>query len=373
MKILAHLVLLVLLSTALFAQKKPMITKAPFGKTPDGTPVDIYTLTNAAGVEARIMTYGGIVVSLKTPDRNGKMEDVVLGFDNLDGYLKGHPYFGALVGRYGNRIAKGKFSIDGHDYTLLVNNGENHLHGGKKGFDKYVWKAHPALGTDGPALELKMSSPDMDEGYPGKLDVTVVYTLTRDNGLKIEYTATTSKPTHLNLTNHSYFNLAGAGNGDILGQVLTVNADKFTATDSGLIPTGELRSVKGTALDFLTPEVIGKRIDADEEPIRLGAGYDHCYVINGGGKSLTHAATATDPASGRVMEVYTTEPGVQLYTGNHLDGLAGKGGKKYLKRYAFCLETQHYPDSPNKPSFPSTLLKPGQTFHSTTIYKFSAK
>ncbi len=367
------LIITALLAMTTLAQKKPMITKQPFGKTADGTPVDIYTLTNAKGMEARIMTYGGIIVSLKTPDRNGKFDDVELGFDSLEPYLKGHPFFGALVGRYGNRIAKGKFSIGGKEYKLLVNNGENHLHGGALGFDKKVWKAKSGKSTEGQTLELKYTSADMEEGYPGKLDVTVVYTLTNDNALRIDYMAKTDKPTHVNLTNHSYFNLAGAGNGDILGHELMLNAYQATKVDKGLIPTGEIVNIKGTALDFTASTKIGDRIDSTEEQMVWGFGYDHNFVINGGGKGLTLAARVYEPTTGRVMEVQTTEPGVQLYTGNHLNNITGKGGKIYNKRNAFCLETQHYPDSPNKPEFPSTLLKPGSTYLTTTIYKFSAK
>lgn len=367
------LMIAALLALSIQAQKKAMITKQPFGKTADGTPVEIYTLTNAKGMEARIMTYGGIIVSLKTPDRNGKFDDVELGFDSLEPYLQGHPFFGALVGRYGNRIAKGRFTLDGKEYKLLVNNGENHLHGGAKGFDKRVWKAKEGKSSEGPTLELKYTSADMEEGYPGKLDVTVVYTLTNDNGLKIDYTAKTDKPTHVNLTNHSYFNLAGAGNGNILDHEMMINADRSTKVDKGLIPTGEIVSIKGTALDFTTPMKIGARIDSSEEQMQFGLGYDHNYVINGGGNALTLAARVSEPTSGRVMEVWTTQPGVQFYTGNHLAVPAGKGGKPYPKRTGFCLETQHYPDTPNKPEFPTTLLKPGQTFHSTTVYKFSAK
>ncbi len=371
------LMIAALLALTIQAQKKAqnnsMITKQPFGKTADGTPVDIYTLTNTKGMEARIMTYGGIIVSLKVPDRSGKFDDVELGFDSIEPYLAGHPFFGALVGRYGNRIAKGKFKISGQEYNLLVNNGENHLHGGKLGFDKKVWQAKSGKSTEGQTLELKCTSADMEEGYPGKLDVTVMYTLTNDNGLKIDYTAKTDKPTHLNLTNHSYFNLAGAGNGDILGHELMLNAYQATKVDKGLIPTGEIVNIKGTALDFTAPTKIGARIDSSEEQMVWGFGYDHNYVINGGGKSLTMAARVYEPTGGRVMEVWTTEPGVQLYTGNHLNGLTGKGGKTYGKRSAFCLETQHYPDTPNKPEFPTTLLKPGQTFRSTTVYKFSVK
>ncbi len=357
----------------IYAQKKPMITKQPFGKTADGKPVDIFTLTNAKGMEAKIMTYGGIVVSLKTPDRDGKLDDVVLGFDTLDPYLKGHPFFGALVGRYGNRIAKGRFKIDGKEYTLLVNNGENHLHGGKLGFDKKVWKAKSGKSTEGQTLELKYTSADMEEGYPGKLDVTVTYTLTNDNGLKIDYRATTDKNTHVNLTNHSYFNLAGAGSGDVLGHEMMINAYQATKVDKGLIPTGEIVNIKGTALDFTSPMTIGSRIEAKEEQLQLGVGYDHNYVINGGGKGLTLAARVSEPTTGRIMEVMTTEPGVQFYSANHVNNVAGKGGKTYQKRGAFCLETQHYPDTPNKKEFPTTLLRPGQTYSTTTIYKFSAK
>ena len=367
------LLIAALLALTIQAQKKPMITKQPFGKTADGTPVDIYTLTNAKGMEARIMTYGGIIVSLKVPDRNGKFDDVELGFDSLEPYLQGHPFFGALVGRYGNRIAKGKFKISGKEYNLLVNNGENHLHGGKLGFDKKVWQAKSGKSTEGQTLELKYTSTDMEEGYPGKLDVTVMYTLTNDNGLKIDYTAKTDKPTHVNLTNHSYFNLAGAGNGDILNHEMMIKAYQATKVDKGLIPTGEIVNIKGTGLDFTSPMKIGARIDSTEEQMAWGFGYDHNYVINGGGKTLTMAAQVYEPTSGRVMEVLTTEPGVQFYTGNHLNVPAGKGGKPYPKRSGFCLETQHFPDTPNKPEFPTTLLKPGQTFRSTTVYKFSVK
>ena len=367
------LVIATLFAITIYAQKKPMITKQPFGKTADGTPVDIFTLTNAKGMEARIMTYGGIVVSLKTPDRDGKLDDVVLGFDTLDPYLKGHPFFGALVGRYGNRIAKGRFKIDGKEYSLLVNNGENHLHGGKLGFDKKVWKAKSGKSTEGQTLELKYTSADMEEGYPGKLDVTVTYTLTNDNGLKIDYRASTDKNTHVNLTNHSYFNLAGAGSGDVLGHEMMINAYQATKVDKGLIPTGEIVNIKGTALDFTSPMAIGARIEAKEEQLQLGVGYDHNYVINGGGKGLTLAARVSEPITGRIMEVMTTEPGVQFYSANHVNNVAGKGGKTYQKRGAFCLETQHYPDTPNKKEFPTTLLRPGQTYSTTTIYKFSAK
>ncbi len=353
-----------------FLQGKGKVMKQDFGKTPDGTAVDIYTLTNAKGMKARIMTYGGIVVSLETPDRNGKMADVVLGYDSLDGYFRNNPYFGAIVGRYGNRIAKGRFKLNGVEYKLAVNNGENSLHGGLKGFDKKVWKA---VRADGTTLELNYLSPDGEEGYPGNLNTTVRYTLTDDNGLHIDYEATTDKDTVLNLTNHSYFNLAGQGNGDILKHVMMIDADKFTPIDAGLIPSGELRRIAGTPLDFRKPVAIGARIDSDDEQMKLAGGYDHNYVLNRTGRGLILAARVTEPGTGRVMEVLTSQPGLQFYSGNFLDGtIRGKGGNVYGKRSGFCLETQHFPDSPNHPEFPSVVLKPGQKFQSTTIYRFSA-
>lgn len=349
---------------------KPTLAKQLFGKTADGTAVDLYTLSNEKGMEAKITNYGGIVVSLKTPDRNGKAGDVVLGYDSLDGYLKSSPYFGAIVGRYGNRIAKGQFTLDGTTYKLAKNNGENHLHGGIKGFDKVVWEAKEVPNGNSAGLQLTYLSKDGEEGYPGNLSVTVLYTLTNDNGLKIEYTATTDKKTVVNLTNHSYFNLAGSG--DILKHELMLNADKFTPVDKTLIPTGELKSVKGTPLDFTQPTAIGARIDQPDEQMKFGGGYDHNFVINGAG-SLALTASVYEPTSGRVMDVYTTEPGVQFYTGNFLGGMVGKNGQAYQKRTGFCLETQHFPDSPNKPSFPSTVLEPGKKYETTTIYKFSTK
>jgi aldose 1-epimerase len=350
---------------------KDKVNKQDFGKTPDGTPVELYTLTNKNGVEARIMTYGGIVVSLKTPDKHGKLADVVLGFDSLDGYLEKNPYFGALIGRYGNRIAKGRFTLDGKEYKLAVNNGENALHGGLKGFDKVVWKVRHA---DAHALELGYLSRDGEEGYPGNLSVTVRYTLTDANELKLDYSATTDKTTVLNFTNHSYFNLAGEGNGDILAQQVTINADRFSPVDKGLIPAGEPRAVEGTPFDFRKATAIGARIGADDEQIRLGGGYDHNFILNRTGDSLSLAATVYDPQSGRLLEVSTTQPGMQFYTANFLDGtVKGKGGHAYPRRGAFCLETQHFPDSPNHPQFPTVTLKPGERFHSTTAYKFSAR
>ena len=366
------LLFLLVLNASAKTMIKPEIKKQAFGKTADQQAVDIYTLTNANGVEARIMTYGGTVVSLKTPDRDGKLKDVVLGYETLDGYLKNSPYFGSIIGRYGNRIANGTFRLNGNRYTLPKNDGENTLHGGIKSFDKVVWKATEIKGKDGVGLSLSYLSKDGEEGFPGNLSVTVVYTLTNKNELKIDYRASTDKETVVNLTHHSYFNLAGEGS--ILDHELMINADRFTPVDSRLIPTGELRAVKGGPLDFTKSAVIGARIDRQDEQLVLGKGYDHNWVLNRGKARLGLAARAYDPRSGRVMEVYTTEPGIQLYTGNFLDGsITGKGGQVYKRRYGFCLETQHFPDSPNKPSFPSTALKPGQVYQTTTVYKFSAK
>jgi aldose 1-epimerase len=353
---------------------KPALRMRAFGKTAQGEPVDLYTLTNAKGVEAEIATYGGIVVSLKTPDRAGKMADIVLGFETLDGYLKGHPYFGAIIGRYGNRIANGKFQLNGVDYTLARNNGDHHLHGGLAGFDKVVWKARDVTRTDGQALELRYMSKDGEEGYPGNLSVTVTYTLTENSELRIDYSATTDKDTVVNLTNHSYFNLAGQGEGDILGHEVTIYSEKFTPVDQGLIPTGELRPVEGTPFDFRQPHTIGERIDGNDAQLVFGKGYDHNFVLSNQGGTLALAARVREPKSGRVMDVHTTEPGLQFYTGNFLDGtLTGKAGKVYNRRFAFCMETQHYPDSPNKPGFPSVVLKPGRQYRTTTIYHFSAE
>jgi aldose 1-epimerase len=342
----------------------PSTQKSSFGKMPDGKPVDLYTLTNRNGVVARITNYGTIITELHVPDRSGKVADVVLGFDNLDQYLKGHPYFGCTVGRVANRIAKGKFTLDGKTYSLAVNNGPNHLHGGIEGFDKMVWRANPLPGA---AVKFDYSSPDGQEGYPGRLDVTVAMTLTDADEVRIDYTAVSDKPTPVNLTNHSYFNLRGAG--DVLSHELMLAADYFTPTDATLIPTGELRPVKGTVMDFSRPLPIGSRISElkTEEP-----GYDSNYVINGGGKSLALAARVYEPQSGRVMEVHTTHPGVQLYTANYLDGtLTGKRGLVYQRHMAFCLETQHFPDSVNHPDFPSCILRPGQTYKQTTVHKFT--
>ena len=369
-------ILVLILCPLAVAVAQPSITKAPFGKTTEGQNVDIYTLRNTHGMEARITNYGGIVVSLTAPDRDHKFADVVLGYNDLDSYLKPpFPYFGAIIGRYGNRIAKGRFTLDGIEYKLATNNGENHLHGGIKAFDKVVWTVRQARTTPaGPALFLTYLSKDGEEGYPGNLRVTVVYTLTHKDELKIDYTATTDKDTVLNLTHHSYFNLAGEGNGDILDHRLVLKANRFVATDADAIPTGELSSVAGTPFDFHTSTSIGARINQDHEQLKFGKGYDHTFVINGRAGALRQAAIAYEPKSGRVMEVWTTEPGVQLYTGNYLDGsLTGKSGKPYPYRSGFCLETQHYPDSPNQPKFPTTTLKKGAVYKSTTIYRFSAR
>ena len=348
------------------------VSKADFGKTPDGAAVEIFTLTNEHGLEARICTYGGAVVSLKTPDKNGQMADIVQGFDSVDGYLNPkEPYFGALIGRYGNRIGHAQFTLDGKVYHLPANDGANTLHGGDKGFDKVVWT--PRQLPDG-GLELTYISKDGDEGFPGTLKAVVVYHLTSANELKIDYTATTDKDTVVNLTNHSYWNLKGAGNGLILDHILTLHASKFTPVDSGLIPTGELKPVAGTPFDFTKPTAIGGRIDQNDEQLKLGHGYDHNFVIDRTGSGMTLCARVEESTTGRVMEVETTEPAVQFYTGNFLDGtLKAKGGHVYPFRAALCLETQHYPESPNHPSFPTTELKPGQTYKTTTLYRFSVK
>ena len=368
------LLFVVVLLLGILSTNAQKISKESFGKTADGESVDLFTLTNRNGMEARITNYGGIVTTLTAPDRNNKYADVVLGFNDLDSYLKGHPYFGALVGRYGNRIAKGRFTLNGVEYKLAVNNGENHLHGGIKGFDKVVWTARSMRTKLGPALSLTYVSKDMEEGYPGNLTVKVVYTLTNNNELRIDYSASTDKDTVTNLTHHSYFNLAGEGNGDILNHQLLLKASRFTPTDAGSIPTGELRNVQGTPFDFLKSTAIGARINQDEEQLKFGGGYDHNWVVNGRAGTLRQAASVYESTSGRVMDVWTTEPGIQFYTGNFLDGtLTGKSGKAYARRNGFCLETQHYPDSPNKPKFPTTTLRKGATYRSTTIYRFSAR
>ena len=348
------------------------VKKEDFGKAASGQTVSLFTLTNAHGLEARIMDFGGIVVSLKVPDRRGHLDDVVLGFDSPDGYATSSQYFGALIGRYANRIGKARFALNGVEYKLAANNGANHLHGGLNGFNKAVWKARPLKTRGGAALELTYLSRDGEEGYPGNLSVKVVYTLTNNNELKMEYSASTDKDTVVNLTQHSYFNLAGQGQGDILKHELMINAIRFTPIDEGSIPTGEVRSVKGTPFDFTRPTAIGLRIDQIDEQLKLAHGYDHNWVIEGRMGTLRKAAMIHEPTTGRVMEIWTTEPGIQLYTGNFLNGSKiGKDRKPYQLHYAFCLETQHYPDSPNKPAFPTTTLKKSARYRSTTIYRFS--
>lgn len=349
------------------------ISKEAFGQLPDGQQADLYTLTNANGMTVNITNYGGIITKLTAPDKNGQWADVVLGFDSLAPYLSGHPFFGALVGRYGNRIAKGKFKLNGQEYSLAINNGPNALHGGTKGFDKVLWKATEIKQDSVVGLQLEYTSKDMEEGYPGNLTVRVVYTLDNDNALTIDYTATTDKPTVVNLTNHSYFNLTGLKR-DILDHEVTIESDSIVPVDTTLIPTGKLRAVEGTPFDFRKATRVGAGIDkTEDEQIKAGGGYDHCWVLKRSGDGLVQFATVKDPESGRVMEVSTTEPGVQFYTGNFLDGkLTGKGAT-YSKRFGLCLETEHYPDSPNQPQFPTTTLNPGETYHTTTKYKFSAK
>jgi aldose 1-epimerase len=350
------------------------ITKSAFGKLPDGQEVFLYTVTNKNGVEMKITNYGGIITSLKTPDKNGVLEDIVLGYDSLAGYLKESPFFGAIVGRYGNRIAKGKFKLDGKEYTLALNNGPNSLHGGPKGFDKVVWSVEEITSLDGPALKLSYLSKDMEEGFPGNLQAEAIYTLTDNNELRFDYKATTDKTTVVNLTQHSYFNLTGNTKRDILDHVLTINSDEIVPVDKTLIPTGKFRKVAGTPFDFTTPQVVGSRINDKDEQIELGGGYDHCYVLRPSKDTLNHAATVTEPVSGRKVEVYTTEPGVQFYSGNFLTGsITGKGNVVYAKRFGLCLETEHFPDSPNQPQFPTVVLKPGEIYKTTTVYKFSAQ
>jgi aldose 1-epimerase len=353
------------------AMKPPTLSRQPFGTMPDGTAVELFTFTNARGVEVRIANLGATIVSIRTPDRTGRSGDIVLGFDTFDGYLKNTPFFGVVVGRYGNRIARGQFVLDGVTYTLAKNNGDNHLHGGVKGFDKAVWTPRIDEGPAGPSLHLEYVSRDGEEGYPGTMTATVVYTLTNRDELRIDYAATTDRKTVVNLTNHSYFNLAGTG--DVLSHQVQINADRFTPVDKGLIPTGELRPVSGTPFDFRTPTAVGAHINDADQQIQFGGGYDHNFVLNAASGSLRLAARVTEPTTGRVLEVSTTEPGVQFYTGNFLDGtVVGRHGQAYQKRSALCLETQHFPDSPNQPSFPSAVLAPGQRYETTTVFAFSA-
>jgi aldose 1-epimerase len=347
------------------------VMKTPFGKTADGTPVDQYTLVNQHGVTVKIITYGAIISSVRAPDRAGNLGEITLGFDTLEEYLAGHPFFGAICGRVANRIAAGKFSIDGQEFTLATNNGPNHLHGGERGFDKAVWHAEPIETDDAVGVKLTHRSPAGDEGYPGNLSVTVVYTLSGADTLSIDYSATTDQATPINLTNHTYWNLADGGKSDVLKHRLVMYADRYLPVDDTMIPTGEVKQVRGTPMDFTTQTEIGSRLDqvAGDPP-----GYDHCYVLNQPATiRLKPAAWVVEPSTGRVMEVFTTEPALQLYTANFLDGSLKSRGAIFDRHHAFCLEAQHFPDSVNQPSFPSTLLKPGQTYHQMTVYKFSTK
>jgi len=344
------------------------LRKTEFGTTPDGQEVSLFTIRNTQGSVVKLTDYGAIVVAVEVADRAGQRENITLGFDHLPGYLQRHPYFGATVGRFCNRIAKGKFTLDDTPYKLATNDGPNHLHGGKKGFDRYVWEAEEVEYQSGLGVKFSRVSQDGEEGYPGDLEVSVVYQLTNDNELKVEFTAKTDKATPLNLTNHSYWNLAGAGSGTILDHELMVAADKYLPVDDSLIPTGQLASVTGTPLDFTTAKKIGQDI------AKIGGdpgGYDHCFALRSQDGSLALAARVHDPTTGRVMEVWTTQPGIQFYTGNFLDGATENGG--FPKNYAFCLETQHYPDSPNQPNFPTSVLRPGETFKQTTVHKFSVQ
>ena len=347
------------------------IKRESFGTTSDGQPVDLYTLSNSSGTELRVTNYGGIIVALRVGDRNGKLADIVLGHDELKGYFSNSPYFGAIVGRYANRIAGGKFKLDGAEYHLATNNGPNSLHGGLKGFDQAVWNTSTSSGSDGDTVAFSYTSKDGEEGYPGNVQIKVSYTLTKHNELIVDYVATTDKATPINLTQHTYFNLQGEGAGNVLRHEIRLNAEHYTPVDKSLIPTGEILTVKGTPLDLTSPTAIGAHIDSTFDQMALARGYDHNYVINRTNDSLQFAARVREPISGRVLEVYTTEPGIQFYTGNFLDGsIKGKQGHVYQQRSGFCLETQHYPDSPNHSNFPSTILRPGTTFHSTTKYRF---
>ena len=351
------------------------INKRAYGTTRDGKAVDEYTLTNAKGMVVKIITLGGIITSVEVPDRSGKLANVVLGFDNLAGYEGPHPYFGALIGRYGNRIGNAGFTLDGQPYALAVNDGTNNLHGGLKGFDKQVWSGKAIEGDAGVGVELSYLSPDGEEGYPGNLSVTVTYSLTEDNGIQINYSASTDKNTVVNLTNHSYFNLAGNGAGTVYDQIVQINADRYTPVNGSLIPTGELAPVAGTPFDFRTPKVIKGGLRSSHPQVVYGRGYDHNFVLNRQSSSgLEMAARVYDPSSGRAIEVWTTEPAMQFYTGNFIDStLVGSSGGIYRQGDGLCLETQHYPDSPNQPDFPTTTLKPDETYHSTTVYKFTTE
>jgi aldose 1-epimerase len=345
------------------------VARADFGTTAEGEAVEVFTLTNPSGLRVQAISYGGIITSLETPDRQGALDDVVLGFDDLEPYLAGTPYFGAIIGRYGNRIAGGRFTLEGETYELATNDGPNHLHGGVRGFDKVVWRGEPFENDSTVGVAFTYTSPAGEEGYPGTLNARVTYTLTDRNELVVDYLATTDAPTPVNLTQHSYFNLAGGGS--ILGHELMIDASAFTPVDSTLIPTGELRPVEGTPFDFRTPTAIGARIEQEHEQLANGLGYDHNFVLDRSGEGLAHAARVVEPTTGRTLDIHTTEPGIQFYSGNFLDGtITGKDGVVYEHRSGFCLETQHYPDSPNQPSFPSTVLRPGEEYRSRTIMTF---
>jgi len=352
-------------------QPGPEVTVAPFGQVPDGKAVEVYTLRNTRGMVVRAITYGAIIQAIRVPDRTGRVEDVTLGYDSLRGYLTDSPYFGAVVGRYANRIARGRFTLAGRTYRLAINNGPNHLHGGLKGYDKVVWDAASFQRRDTVGVKFQHTSPDGDEGYPGTLQATVIYTLTPNNELMVEYRVRTDRATPVNLSQHSYWNLAGEGSGDILQHMLTIDADRYTPVDSTLIPTGELAPVANTPFDFRAPTAIGARIDQPDPQLRYGKGYDHNFVLNSNGSGLAHAVRVIEPKSGRTLDISTTEPGLQFYSGNFLDGtITGKSGHVYGHRSALVLETQHFPDSPNHPNFPTTVLKPGQEYRSQTIFAF---
>lgn len=371
-------------------EKEPMasneaehgVIKSVFGQLPNGDQVDVYQITNTNGIELRVANYGGTILSLKTPDREGNVDDIVLGFDSLDDYLsdeyrRANPYFGAIIGRYGNRIAQGQFTLDGETYTLATNDGDNHLHGGQQGFDRVLWQAEPFENDEGTGLVLRYTSEDGEEGYPGRLETLVTYTLTDDDTLIVDYQAETDKATPINLTQHSYFNLRGEGNDSILDHRLMINADAFTPVSESLIPTGELQPVEGTPFDFTQATPIGERIEQDDEQLAFGGGYDHNFVIDRDDaeqNELVTAAKVWEPQSGRALEIETTEPGIQFYSGNFLTGdLTGKAGQAYPQRSGLALETQHFPDSPNQDAFPSTILEPGETYRSRTIFRFSTQ
>jgi aldose 1-epimerase len=374
----ALIIAFAMLTSSASGASAPSVTAAPFGQLPDGRAATLYTLTNRQGMRADITDYGAIVVRLFAPGRDGGWDDVVLGFNRVEDYVRSSPYFGAVVGRVGNRIAHGRFTLDGRTYTLATNNAPGglpcHLHGGKVGFDKVLWRAQSRVEDDTAVLQLDYVSRDGEEGYPGNLAVTVHYRLLNDNSLRVEYRAVTDQPTPVNLTQHSYFNLQGEGRGDILGHVLTLRASRMTPVNAGLIPTGELAPVRGTPFDFTTPQAIGSRIDADHPQLRFGSGYDHNWVLDAGRGALALAAEVFEPTTGRTLEVWTEEPGVQCYAGNFLNGtLVGKAGRPYFRRGGLCLETQHFPDSPNQPAFPSTILRPGETYRTATVFKFGVR